>query len=106
MSVRTLWRFAALTLLLSVLLGPGLANAQQRVSETILVWESPGHGTGWIDPSGDPDGVQGCPPPSRKSGAGLGVTPVPDPRSPSQGVWRAVWAHWLTGLLQRIGYRY
>jgi hypothetical protein len=105
MSVRTLWRLAALTLILTALFGVGLANAQQRFGETGgLLWETPGHDTGWIHPSGDPDGVQGTPPASRKSDAGLSVTPAPG--SPAQGAWRAIWARWLTGLLQRIGYRY
>lgn len=105
MSVRTLWRLAALTLILTALLGVGSANACQRIGDTGgLLWETPGHDTGLINPAGDPDGVQGTPPSSRKLGAGLGV--VPAPGSPAHGAWRAIWAHWLTGLLQRIGYRY
>jgi hypothetical protein len=105
MSVRTLWRSAVLTLIFSALLGAGLATAQQRAGEISgLLWETPGQTIGWINPSGDPDGVQGAPPPARKSGAGLSVTPAPG--SPGKGASRAVWAHWLTGLLQRIGYRY
>jgi len=103
MSVRTFWRLAALTLILSALLGASAANAQQRVGEISgLLWETPGKDIGWIDPCGDPDGVQGGP--ARKAGAGLGVAPVPS--SPGKGAWHAGWAHWLTGLLQRIGYRY
>jgi len=105
MSVRAFWRLAALTLIFSALLGAGLAAAQSRVGESGgLLWESPGQITGSIDPAGDPDGVQGSPPATRKTGTGLGVSPAPG--SPGREAWRAVWAHMFAGLLQRIGFRY
>lgn len=108
MLVRTLWRLAALSLVLSASLGAGLAFAQQHVGEVVPGPYVPAGGIcAGLDPSGDPDGVQGNPASSfsKPSGASCSVAPVVDPTEQKAG-WGAAWAHWFAGLLQRIGFRY
>jgi hypothetical protein len=102
MSIRTCKRLAALVFVLTLCIATHPASASEY-------WESGGllsisDGRGHLGLSGDPDKSAGCPPPQvSKTGAGSGTVAMPGDES--ETTW-SVLKRWMTGLLQRIGYRY
>jgi hypothetical protein len=106
MSVRTLSRLAALTFSLSLLLGASSAFAFDSISESqSATWQVPGYAGGTTSLCGDPDGVQGLPPTATRKSSSDGVV-AKSAGSWDREDWRAIWARWFAGLLQRIGHRY
>jgi hypothetical protein len=108
MSVRAQKRLAALVVAFTLFIASHPAFAQAQYNEP----GNPGssvlaNGRSGLNSCGDPDGVAGSPPPTgtiSKNSGGTGVVAV-SPGSKSE-TFREWLTHWMTGLLQRIGYGY
>jgi len=108
MSVRTHKRFAAFVIALALIIAahPASSATYSESGSPTKSQLGTGYSTGTTI-CGDADKVQGCPPPAgtiSKTSAGTSVVAV---SSGTQTLTLREWlARWMTGLLQRIGYRY
>lgn len=107
MSVRTYKRFAALVIVLTLCVASVPAFAAQYDESGTSSGSSIGDSRSQLGILGDPDRTNGCTPPTlAKTGVVAGYVGSGDSRgSRGETLWVQL-ARWITGLLQRNGYRY
>ena len=102
MSVGTIRRLVAATVVLLPLVASSPSWAQTATYAQPFIFSESGRFDGWFDPDGDPDYPTSTPTCTKKSSVRGGVAEPVKSESTYERSWRT-WASWLAGLLRQIG---